>query len=168
VTSKQIYSEGVGYKALIISGLSTTTVASMDKIETFAKQGLPIIFIGDGPSDVSGTPTDENIAIKVLDVYERLRTKYANVLTLGAEDNLLHSLIDRLDVKGYATYSIPNLETLMCLDKTDGTNYYYLFNNTTTNFMMPMSYSFRQYKQRISRISGLSWREWEPPTCWMR
>jgi len=151
VTNKQIYSDGVGYKALIISGLTTTTVASMEKIEEFAANGLPIIFIGDGPSDVSGTQTEANNAAKVREVYERIRTGYPNVLSLGSQDEVLGNLRDVLGVKGYATYSIPNLETLMGVDKADGTRYYYLFNNTTTNFMMPMAYAFKQYKTRDIR-----------------
>lgn len=149
VTNKRIFSEGVGYKALIINGMTTCTVASMEKIEEFAKNGLPIIFIGDGPSDVTGTPTGENNAEKVREVYERLiGAGYSNVLTLNSSNDVLHNLKDVLGVKGYATYSIPRLETLMALDKMDGTHYYYLFNNTTSNSMMPNSYAFRQYKTK--------------------
>jgi len=149
VTNKQIFSEGVGYKALIVNRMTTCALASIEKIEEFAKQGLPIIFIGDGPSDVIGTETDADNGKKVREVYERiLGAGYSNVLTLNSSNEVLHSLKDVLGVKGYATYSIPGLETLMALDKADGTRYYYLFNNTTNNSMMPNAYTFKQYKTK--------------------
>jgi hypothetical protein len=146
VTNQRLFSDGVGYKALIVNGMSTCTVASMEKIEEFAKNGLPIIFVGSGPADVSGIPTEANNAEKLKEVYQRV-TAYSNVLTLNSSNDVLSSLAGR-GVKGYASYSIPRLETLMALDKTDGTHYYYLFNNTTTNSMMPNAYTFRQYKTK--------------------
>jgi len=149
VTNKRIFSEGVGYKALIVNAMTTCTVASMEKIEEFAKAGLPIIFIGDGPSAVTGTETEANNGEKVREVYVRLTgAGYSNVLTLSSSDDVLNSLKNVLGVKGYASYSIPNLETLVAQDKTDGTRYYYLFNNTTTNNMMPSAYAFKQYKTK--------------------
>ena len=36
----------------------------------------------------------------------------------------------------------------MLYEVITGTHYYYLFNNTTTNSMMPNSYAFRQYKTK--------------------
>jgi hypothetical protein len=123
----------------------------MEKIEEFANDGLPIIFVGDGPSDVAGIQTEANSAAKVRELYERITTGHPNVLTLGNQGDVLGSLRDVLGVQGYATYSVPNLETLMSVDKSDGTHYYYLFNNTTTNFMMPMAYAFKQYKTKDIR-----------------
>lgn len=150
VTNKQIYSEGVGYKALILSGVKTISVESMKKLQEFAENGLPIIFYNCNPSNVSGTDSEKSIT-EVKAISKKLQSGYSNVLSLNGSDDVLKSLRDVLGVKGYARYSIPNLETLMCRDKTDGTVYYYLFNNTTTNSMMPNANVGRKYKTRDIR-----------------
>jgi len=147
VTNKRIYSDGVGYKALVVSGVRTISVNSMKKILEFAENDLPIIFYNSDPSNVSGTDADKDIA-EVKEIYGKLVKSYPNVLLLTGEDDVLSSLKDKLGIQGYAHYSIPNLETLIYKDKEEGTYYYYLFNNTTTNFMMPTANSYRQYKTK--------------------
>ena len=51
-----------------------------------------------------------------------------NVRVVAAEEEILNALTD-LVVSSHAKYHIPQLEATLYQDVTDGTNYYYLYNN---------------------------------------
>ena len=60
IQDQTIYPDGPGYKALVLSEVSTISVESMETILDYAKAGIPIISYSSNPSKVYGTEKSDN------------------------------------------------------------------------------------------------------------
>ena len=144
VQNQMIYPDGPGYKALVLSEVSTISVESMETILDYAKAGIPIISYSSNPSKVYGTEKSDNMDAKVQELYQELLT-FDNVKETSNKDEI-PEILKSLGIIGYANYSIPKLETTMYQDTTDGTNYYYMFNDVSTFQGMLTAGSSKIYK----------------------
>lgn len=166
----QIFPEGVGYKALIMVGVEQISQKAMQKIYDMAKEGLPIVCysytttkggsggfgFGEGESEtivrecnpkvVYGTSSPENSDDKVAEIFTAMK-KLPNVKAIEGIDNeeALVSAVKEI-ITPYAQYKVPALEATHLIDESDGTSYYYLFNNTHDFSGMITGNGFRKFK----------------------
>lgn len=148
VSNGLLYEDGAAYKALIVSNQSTLKEATMEKLIELAEGGLPILLIGCNVRNVQGTERDGNRAERVAELFARLTSgEYENVRVLSGASGVLE-VLDEMGIQPGAAYDrVENLEVTTLADPAvEGDMYYYIFNNTTSNNMMPSSYSFKKYK----------------------
>ena len=119
--------EGPAYKALIVDQVHALSPAGMKRLADYAKAGLPII------------------------LYDSAINGLQNVRMADTEEDLLEAL-NALGINGYAKYDVPRLETTMYQDVTDGTNYYYLFNNAYPENAAMMDNAQGDYYKGIEKV----------------
>lgn len=144
VEDGQIYRDGPGYKAVVLTEVSTISPESMEAVLDYAKAGIPVISYSSHPSKVYGTEKGENTDEKVQELY----TELLSMENVKTTDNLeeIPKLLKEMGVEGYAKYNVPKLETTLYQDEADGTNYYYLFNDVSTFAGMLNAGSSKVYK----------------------
>ena len=125
VSDNVLAPEGPAYKALIVDHVSMISLAAMDRLVEYANAGLPVILYGSDIKRVYGS--DKDADIEVAEMYARV-ARLNNVKMVATEDEILNVLTE-LRVSSHAKYHIPQLEATLYQDVTDGTNYYYLYNN---------------------------------------
>ena len=126
VVSKGVLApEGPAYKALIVDHVNVISLAAMQRLVEYANAGLNIILLGSDINRVYGS--DRAADIQVSEMYARV-AGLNNVRVAATEEELLNVLTE-LGVTSHAKYHIPQLEATLYEDVTDGTNYYYLYNN---------------------------------------
>jgi len=148
VTNGRLYEDGPGYKALILSGVETISVAAMNKIQEYAEAGLPIIFYNSNPSKVYGVDKVNNNQAAVRDIYQRLLNQNSDMVRTAATQEEILSLLSDFGIRRHAVYQVPLLETTLYQDEQDGTRYYYLFNNTTSFQGMITAGGSKTYKEK--------------------
>lgn len=117
--------DGPAYKALIVDEVTIFDVESMDKLITYAKNGLPIIVYKSNVSRVYGSKTDDDAVLQ--GKYQEL-LGMDNVIQADNEDALADALTADA-ILPYAQYSHAQLETTMYTDPVTGSNFYYMYNN---------------------------------------
>lgn len=153
VSNKQLYADGPGYKALILNEVTTISVEGIAQVLAYANAGLPIILYNSNPSQVYGTETGANNDAAVKTLFNLLRSK-SNVKVAGTKGEIAE-ILSQMNISSYSSYSVPQLETTMYTDKTDGTNYYYMFNNAyPTNSGMLAGGQASRYKAEASIIKN--------------
>ncbi len=119
--------EGPAYKALIVDHVHALSPAGMKRLADYAKAGLPIVLYGSAINDLK------------------------SVRMADSEEALLEVLRE-LKVTGYAKYETPRLEATLYQDVTDGTNYYYLFNNAYPENAAMMDNAQGNYYKGIEKV----------------
>lgn len=121
--------EGPAYKALIVDHVNVISLAALQCLLDYANAGLPIIMLGSNFQRVYGSnrAADNEVA----EMYVQLAS-LDNVRVVVTEEEILNALTE-LGVSSHAKYYIPQLEATQYQDATDGTNYYYLYNNAFPN-----------------------------------
>lgn len=119
--------EGPAYKALIVDHVHALSPACMKRLADYAKAGLPIVLYGSAINDLK------------------------SVRMADSEEALLEVLRE-LKVTGYAKYETPRLEATLYQDVTDGTNYYYLFNNAYPENAAMMDNAQGNYYKGIEKV----------------
>ena len=127
VTDGILAPEGPAYKALIVDQVHALSPNGMKKLAGYAEAGLPIV------------------------LYDSAVNGLRNVRTADTEEAVLEALKE-LGVTGYANYETPRLEATLYQDVTDGTNYYYLFNNAYTENCGMMDNAQGNYYKGIEKI----------------
>ena len=125
VSDNVLAPEGPAYKALIVDHVNAISLAAMQRLVEYASAGLNIILFGSDIKRVYGS--DKAADIEVSEMYARV-VGLKNVRVAATEEEILNALTD-LGVSSHAKYHIPQLEATLYQDVTDGTNYYYLYNN---------------------------------------
>jgi hypothetical protein len=143
VSGNVLAPEGPAYKALIVDHVSIISLAAMERLVEYANAGLNIILFRSDIKRVYGS--DRTADNQVLEMYARL-TGLKNVRVAATEEEILNALTD-LGVSSHAKYTIPQLEATLYKDVADGTNYYYLYNNTfPDNSAMMSNHQGDRYK----------------------
>lgn len=115
----------------------------MERLVEYANAGLPVILFGSDIKRVYGS--DRAADIEVSEMYARL-AGLGNVRVVATEEEILNVLTE-LGVGSHAKYHIPQLEATQYKDVTDGTNYYYLYNNAfPDNSAMMSNHQGDRYK----------------------
>lgn len=143
VSSNVLAPEGPAYKALIVDQVKMISLAGMERLVEYANAGLPVILFGSDIKRVYGS--DRAADIEVSEMYARL-VGLGNVRVVVTEEEILNVLTE-LGVGSHAKYNIPQLEATQYKDVTDGTNYYYLYNNAfPDNSAMMSNHQGDRYK----------------------
>ncbi len=133
VTNGVLNESGPAYKALVVNNLPSISLESADALLDFAKAGLPIVLCGQIPSSVFGTDaatTGSNVTgtdEQIRETMQELLT-YQNVGQVDTQQEVV-SWMQQNGILPYASYSEPMVRTILRQDN-DGTNYYYLYNNS--------------------------------------
>lgn len=136
VSNNRLYEEGPAYKAFILNGFiqsaanfnpakNTLPVATAQKILDFAQKGLPVIIVGQLPTNTPGNTPSEDVKLKAI-LADLLLQKTVHKTDSEAEvPKLLKSL-------GILPASNPekssNLMTMRRHNKKTGTDFYFLYN----------------------------------------
>ena len=144
VSNGKIYEDGPGYRAVVLNEVDTMSCKAMDVLLKYAKAGIPIIAVNSNPSLVYGTNKADNNDKLVAEKYAELLT-YDNVVTVDST-NAVPAALKAQGVIPYAQYQIKSLEATRYTDHTDGTDYYYLFNNNSTFAGMISGVGGKSYK----------------------
>ncbi|MCL2735935.1 MAG: Ig-like domain-containing protein [Propionibacteriaceae bacterium] len=128
VTGGVLNANGPAYKAIVVDSATVESVATVNALIADATAGLPIVLCGSDVTRVLGTDTTTNNDALVQARWATLAAM-SNVKSVAGPDDVLAALT-ALGVTPYASYSQTNLESTMYTDPVDGTNYYYMFNNS--------------------------------------
>ncbi len=121
--------DGPEYKALVLDRVSIISLNGMQTVLDYAKAGLPIVIQSGGVTGVYGSKTGDDALVKEL--FEELKT-ISNVRVVSSANAVVDALRE-LEVTPYASYGVSRLEATLYKDDADGTNYYYMYNNTRPN-----------------------------------
>ena len=125
VSDNVLIPDGPAYKALIVDHVNTLSLAAMERLVEYANAGLCIILYGSDIKRVYGS--DRAADVEVSEMYAQVADHH-NVRVVATEEDILN-VLQELGVSSHAKYHIPQLEATLYQDVTDGTNYYYLYNN---------------------------------------
>ena len=128
---------GASYQALILNKISKISCDTMDKILGYADAGVKIIVFNSNPNQVYGTSRGDNTDEAVAAKFSELLTK-DNVYVVD-EDDILTARTELLEilqatVTPSASYDCQGLEVTSLVDDSDGTNYYFFFNEKDLNY----------------------------------
>jgi hypothetical protein len=136
VSNNRLYEEGPAYRAFILNGFiqsasnfnpakNTLPVATAQKILDFAKKGLPVIIVGQLPTNTPGNTPSEDAKLKAILANLLLQKTVHKASTEAEVPKLLKSL-------GILPASSPekpsSLMTMRRHDKKTETDYYFLYN----------------------------------------
>ena len=144
VSNGKIYEDGPGYRAVVLNEVTTMSCDAMDVILRYAAAGIPVIAVDSSPSTVYGTENAHNNDALLAEKYAELLS-YDCVAEVASADEI-PAVLKELGVTPYAQYAIDSLETTRYNDETDGTSYYYLFNNNSTFAGMISGTGGKDYK----------------------
>ena len=136
VTNGVLDAEGAAYKALILNNITTISTATMNKLISYAQAGLPIYVYNCNISSIYGTDSATDSVASLAAAYSNLLTVTYNgqsiVKVVSNQQEVLDDLATR-NLAADSAYNQSGLETTHYLDGVDGTDYYYLYNNTQPN-----------------------------------
>ena len=112
--------EGPSYKALIVDHVNVISLAAMQRLVEYADAGLPIILFESDIKRVYGSDRAADI---------ELAKMHLNNARVVATEEDIPDVLTEMGISSHAKYHIPQLEATLYKDVTDGTNYYYLYNN---------------------------------------
>jgi hypothetical protein len=136
VSNNRLYEEGPAYKALILNGFlqsastfnpakNTLPVATARRLLDFAKQGLPVIIVGQLPSNTPGNTLGEDAVLKEV-LAQLMGQKSVHKAATEAE---VPKLLKSLGILPASNPEKPsNLMTMRRHDKKTETDYYFLYN----------------------------------------
>ena len=129
VSNNVLAEDGPAYKVLVLNSVSQISAEGMETVVEYAKAGLPIVLYNCSVSDVYGLETETNTVEALLAAYAELQT-LDNVKTASSESELL-AVFEELGVTSDASTSdgTEYLEITHYEDDTNGSDYYYMFNN---------------------------------------
>ena len=129
VSNNVLAEDGPAYKALVLNSVSQISSEAMEKIVEYAKAGLPVVLYNTNVSDIYGLETDTNTVDALLEAYAELQT-LDNVKTASTETELI-SVLAQLGVTSDASTAdgTEYLEITHYEDDSNGSDYYYMFNN---------------------------------------
>ena len=139
-----IYADGPAYKAIVLENITCLSVKGMEQLIKYAKDGISIVSMNSNPSIVYGTQKGSETDANVAALYQQL-FGYDCVTECKTEDQLVDAL-QKLGVYPYARYKIDGLEASLYQDDIDGSNYYYLYNDTGITAGMLTAASAKKYK----------------------
>lgn len=127
VSNARLYASGPAYRALVLHNVTTLSVETLARVLQHARDGLPVVFVGELPQRVYGTEaggnTDAELARNLTQLRELANVKLAD----SASD--LPSALTELGVSPAARYQQAGLESAHRQD-ADGIDYYYFYNAT--------------------------------------
>ncbi|MGC3980428.1 MAG: hypothetical protein QM808_04125 [Steroidobacteraceae bacterium] len=103
-------------------------VALIKKLQSLAESGLPVVLLNMTAKSVSGTEAGDNTDAALVAALEQLKAT-KNVVQTSTRADVLAAL-KRLLIKPAASYDQVALEATHYVDKLDGSDYFYLYNNT--------------------------------------
>lgn len=129
VTNGVLAESGPAYKALVLNSVSQISSGAMETVVEYAEAGLPVVLYNCNISDIYGLETSDNTQAALLAAYEELLT-YSNVKTVSSQEEL-SSALEELGVTSSAVTAdgTEYLEISHYVDESNGSDYYYLFNN---------------------------------------
>jgi len=139
-----IYADGPAYKAIVLENITCLSAEGMQQLIKYAKDGIRIVSMNSNPSFVYGTEKGNETDANVAALYQQLLGS-DSVTACDAEDQLVDALHD-LGIYPYARYEIDGLEASLYQDDIDGSNYYYLYNDTGITAGMLTAASAKKYK----------------------
>lgn len=116
--------DGPAYKALLVNHLDTASAEALEKILAFAKENVPVIFYGVVPGNSS---TGRNADSEVSALLEEIMAT-GNASFVESQAEIYRELVKK-NILPEASYIKENLRAVTRED-TDGSRYYYLFNNS--------------------------------------
>ncbi|WP_069988491.1 glycosyl hydrolase [Massilioclostridium coli] len=141
VENKTLVANGPEYKAMVVYNTDTIGVEAAQQMLNFAKQGLPIIFVGGTPARVSGVSADSINSGAVVDgdkidsdaevqaIMAEI-TSFDNVAVIQDVPGVLTQL-EQFGISSRVSYpSTQDLRSYCRYDETDGTYYYYFYNGS--------------------------------------
>jgi hypothetical protein len=125
VAGGRLAPDGPAYKALIVDEVSILSLEGIEKLIRYAEDGLPVVVYKSDIGRVYGSNVADDAAVE--EKFTELIGK-ENVIT-AANLEELETALSELGTLPYARYNASQLETTLYRDTSDGTNYYYIFNN---------------------------------------
>ncbi|MBN1625724.1 MAG: hypothetical protein JW944_04300 [Deltaproteobacteria bacterium] len=141
---KVIYADGPAYKAIVLENITCLSAKGMQQLIKYAKDGISIVSMNSNPSIVYGTEKGNETDANVAALYQEMLA-YDCVAVCNTEDQLADAL-QKLGIYPYARYKIAGLEASLYQDDIDGSNYYYLYNDTGITAGMLTAASAKKYK----------------------
>jgi len=127
VSGGRLYADGPAYRALILNNATVLSTGAVQKILEFADSGLPVVIYQEAPSTVYGTETADNNDADLQRLVAQLEGR-RQVAVASDQEGILAALAG-FGVRASAQHDAPGLEVSRLFDRSDGTDYYYLFNN---------------------------------------
>ena len=125
VSNHVLAPDGPAYKALVVDHVNVISLAAMERLVEYAHAGMNIFLLGSDIKRVYGS--DKDADAEIAKMYAHM-AGLQNVREVATEEEMLDVLLE-LGVSSYAKYHATQLEATLYQDVTDGTNYYYMYNN---------------------------------------
>jgi len=126
VKNNRLADDGPSYKALVLDEVKSISLEGIQKVIRLAEDGLPIIIYNSDVTAIYGSNMADDA--KVAEAFAELKAM-PGIKTATTTTEVL-SVLKEMGVYSYASYNMSQLETTMYSDAADGTNYYYIFNNS--------------------------------------
>ncbi|TDD87811.1 hypothetical protein E1293_07315 [Actinomadura darangshiensis] len=125
-----LFGDGSAYHAVLLNDQKTMPVAAAEKLLRLARQGLPVVIVGDVPSAVPGAGDAARQDARLKSVVSTL-LRQRGVVRVASEADAPRAL-QRLHVAPAATPHDGSGAILDVRRKAGSTDYYYLYNQTNT------------------------------------
>ena len=116
---------GPSYKAVIVDRVHVISPAGIRRLTEYAQAGLPVVLFDSKINRAYGSDASADDEVAAAGI---LLASLENVMAVDREEEIPAAL-EALGVTSRARYDAAQLETTMYRDATDGTCYYYLYNN---------------------------------------
>ncbi len=125
-----LFPDASAYHALLLDNQATMSVGAAQKLLQFARDGLPIVVVGDAPSSTPGydaaTAQDAQLRALMDDLMSQ-----PDVLQVSTEAEVPDAL-QHAGVAAAAQHATDSSAILDVRRRTDSVDYYYLYNQTNT------------------------------------
>ncbi|MEO3927613.1 glycosyl hydrolase [Micromonosporaceae bacterium B7E4] len=125
VSDERLFPEAGAYRAIVLADQTTMAVDTARRLLDLARDGLPVVFVGELPSSTPGfSPAARDAELRRLIAQLAARRDVHRVADLAAVPGLLA----RLGIVPAAAHATPSADVLTVRRSDPTTDYYYLFN----------------------------------------
>ncbi|GAW04150.1 secreted protein [Lentinula edodes] len=160
VSDSRLAPAGPAYKAFILGRQDNITVDAAQRLVDYAQNGLPVVIVGDIPSDIPGFEMGNVSVVQVQSLMSRL-TAEATVVVVDDESDVPSALVSLAVLPAVA--ADPPSATLYSVvrevdnnDSETRTTYFFLFNQgtSTMNFTLTLNPGFEGSPFALDPWSG--------------
>lgn len=156
VEGKTLCASGPAYRALVAHDVPSLPLEAARRIVAFARAGLPVVFVAPLPERLSGADAELSSAARAgdEDIQSLMRelTSQPNVAVVPDVDSVPAAL-EKFGILPFARYDAPYTRNVRRHD-TDGSTYYYLFNNSADTVRCPLALTGEGHPHALNPWTG--------------
>lgn len=154
--------ESAAYQAMLFYNQKALSLDTVEKLEQYAQNGLPLIFIGCLPTETTNYQNNEVESQQMAERINSLVQNYSNVV-LVEESNLVEQL-QEMDILPAADYQKESELITIHRNDQDQADYYYLYNPTEQSINLEISFQGEGTPYNLDLWTG----EIEPIACYQQ